>query len=1067
MQGETEMWESIKELIKNKNYTQAREELDKEKESSEYKDDVFAILDASVYEALGDIERMYDAIARGLACNPKNYELYCLLGSFYYQKNPNQSFLCLQNALFYCDSKEDVQFIQKEMEYLRNNYNITVKNSNIIIISYNACYFLQKNIESIRNTLLKGTYQIIVVDNASDDGIAEWLEEQKDIILIRNRENKGFACACNQGVNIVSVEEAGRENDIFLLNNDTRLAVNSLFWLRMGLYENDGIGAVGSCSNYAGNDQQLDIAFSLPDEYLQYGAEMNIPIRHPYEERVRLSGFAMLIRRNVWDLAGGMDERFTPGYFEDDDLCMQIQQRGFRLLLCKNSFIYHAGSQSFAHREDTNKLLLEHHQLFIEKYGFDILKYAVPNRDLSAGFFYSEKDEFNILHVESGLGADLKWLQTVYPTAHIVGVELNDALYRIAAGTEVIFRSVEELSKVFKNPVFDVLIIERGVFDAMSEHEKKVLAGLCKRECVLLPKENPYKQFPFDKIKLVIWDLDDTFWKGTLSEEKVTFQEKNIQLIHNLTDCGILNSISSKNDSSQVHSVLRQLSLDSFFVFNNINWDNKGVQIKQKLTDMGLRAENVLFIDDNARNLEEACYMNAGLLTASPDIVPYLANYIYQCPCSDTEHRRLSQYKILEKKRVSQKQFDTQESFLFDSNIQIAIMDNCIDELDRIMEMVKRTNQLNFTKVRSGREELLRMISDDWMDCGYIRVSDRYGDYGIVGFYCYNRQRNRLEHFLFSCRILGMKVEQYVYEKLGCPKIDIIQPVASLLEQGVSVPWISKKKEIAHLVNNLRDNRVRILMKGPCDMSAIESYLTGGKITTEFNYINDKDFITAGQNHSMHIWESANCQDEEIRAMLEEVPFLIHGDFETMLFQKEYHIICYSLLTDCHAGLYCNKKSGLYVSFGSVNFDLTNKKNMQGYLDGTIINHHFPFTEKIIRDFSENWEFVGTTPPEQLIRNLEYIYDHALGKPRFILILGSEIEYEGINEEFADHAWRHKKINRLIEEFAKDRRRITLVNTTDFIHSQADYEGCINHFSRNVYYNLAKQVCSYINKTIL
>ena len=68
-----------------------------------------------------------------------------------------------------------------------------------------------------------------------------------------------------------------------------------------------------------------------------------------------------------------------------------------------------------------------------------------------------------------------------------------------------------------------------------------------------------------------------------------------------------------------------------------------------------------------------------------------------------------------------------------------------------------------------------------------------------------------------------------------------------------------------------------------------------------------------------------------------------------------------------------------------------------------------------------------------------------------------------MSEEFANHAPRHKEINRLVREFAEDRERITLVNTTDFIRSQADYEDCINHFSRNVYYDLATAVCSCIN----
>lgn len=479
------MWESIKELIGHGDYTQAREELDKIKAVHELRDDIFAILDASVYEALGDKESMYDAISGGLSYNPKNYELYYMLGFYYYDRNPNQAFLCFQNAAFYCDSKDDLKMIQTEMNYLKESHNISVRNTDIIIVSYNTCYFLQKNLESIRNTLLKGTYRIIVVDNASEDGAAEWLEEQNDVILIRNRENKGFACACNQGANLGSGKEDG-ENDVFLLNNDTRLAINSLFWLRMGLYENDEIGAVGSCSNYAGNEQQLDINFSLPNEYLQYGAGVNVPLRHPYEERVRLCGFAMMIKRKVWNFTEGMDEQFTPGFLEDDDISMQIQQKGFRLLLCKNSFIYHAGSQSFGQREDIEQLFLEHYQLFIKKYGFDILEYVIPNKKLLEGLSYSEKDELNVLQIGSGLGADLKWMRTLYPKANVVGVETDEALYRIAVGTEAVFLNVEEVAEVFERSLFDVLIVDQRIFRVFTEREKRILAGLCKRECVLL-----------------------------------------------------------------------------------------------------------------------------------------------------------------------------------------------------------------------------------------------------------------------------------------------------------------------------------------------------------------------------------------------------------------------------------------------------------------------------------------------------------------------------------------------------------------------------------------------------
>ncbi len=1058
------MWDDIREQIDNGDFIQARALLDKEKIHLKGDDDMFAILEASICEAEGNPEGMFEAIARGLSCNPVNYELYYMLGSYYCAMNPNQAWLCFENALLYCDSPEDEQVIRTEMDNLRQFYDITVKNTVIVIASYNACYLLQKNIESVRNTLLEGTYRIVVVDNASDDGVAEWLEEQEDIILIRNKENRGFSCACNQGVRATLGTEH-EENDIFLLNNDTRLAPNSLFWLRMGLYEDEKTGATGSYSNYAGNEQQLDITFTLPGEYLEYGARLNIPLKAPYEERIRLSGFAMLVRRSAWDAAGGMDEQFSPGYFEDDDLCMQISQRGFTLLLCKNSFIYHAGSQSFCHKENVDNILLEHHQMFLKKYGFDILEYANPDRNLPAGIPYAEGEEFNILQIGCGLGADLKLLRAFYPHAHAVGIEPDLSQFSIVSGAEAVFRETEELAGFFRSHVFNVLIINPKVYAGLSENDKNLLAGLCRKDCVILPKPKPYQNFPFEQIKLVIWDLDDTFWKGTLSEGEVEFSQENLRLVRTLTDCGIMNSISSKNDADKVQAVLEELKLDAFFVFNDINWENKGVQIGRKLADMGLRPENVLFIDDNIRNLEEAKYVNAGLMTALPDIIPYLTEYVNTLRASDMTHKRLAGYKVLEKKTSVQKQFDSKESFLFDSDIKVIIGKDCLSELDRLEELVARTNQLNFTKVRSSRQELLKMISNDWMDSGYIKVRDKYGDYGIAGFYCLNLQEQRLEHFLFSCRILGMRVEQYVYGKIGYPRIDIAGPVAGTLEKGQTVPWISEGGEVKSTEKLSCDNRVKILLKGPCDMSAIESYLIGGKITTEFNYVNSKGFITTGQNHSMHIWESANCREAEINDMLVEAPFLTHGDFETLLFQREYHIICYSLLPDCHTGLYRNKKTGLYAGFGSVNFDLTDIRNMSGYIDGSIVNHGFPFTEEIIRDFSEKWEFVGTTPGGELIRNLKYMYENVPGEPVFILLLGSEMEYEGENAEFADHAGRHKEINALVKEFAEGKKRIRLLNMTDFIKSQRDYEDCINHFSRNVYYNLATAVCACINES--
>ncbi len=570
----------------------------------------------------------------------------------------------------------------------------------------------------------------------------------------------------------------------------------------------------------------------------------------------------------------------------------------------------------------------------------------------------------------------------------------------------------------------------------------------------------------YEKIKLIIWDMDETFWKGTLSEESVEIPREHVEFIHNLSKHGIINSISSKNNEDEVMAELEKAGLDEYFVFNDISWDEKGSLIEDKINRMKLRGENVLFIDDNARNLEQAVYHVPGLMTAEPGVIGSLIGFYGGIPESDPDENRLRYYHILEKKDDAAGKAVSKEQFLFDSDIRITVNRNCLEELDRIEELVARTNQLNFTKKRDGKKLLEKLIVNDWNDCAYIKVRDRFGDYGITGFYCFNKREYCMEHFLFSCRILGMGIEQYIYNMLGCPEFEAVPPVASTLIKDRPVPWIKENEEEEIVSDRLLDNRIRILLKGPCDMSAIEPYLSGGSITTEFNYVNRYGFVTTGQNHSMHIYESAVLPKADIDRIIAEVPFIIEGDFETGLFTNEYHVICYSLLQDLQAGLYRNKHTGYYISFSSRNFPLTDPAFHDRFINKEIQGHGFDFTKEILDSFAKDWEYVEEVPVELLLRNLEYIYDHVPGEPVFVLLLGSETDYEGSNEEFDNLVEIYRSINPVIKAFAADHERMRIIDPTDFIHSQDDFEDSINHYSRNVYYEISGRICDHINEAV-
>lgn len=193
----------VQYYIAQNEYVKARECMDALVQERDVYDDAMAVLDASIYEAVGDRENLFRAIRAGLQYSCKNYELYYMLGYYYLRDNINQAYLCFQNALLYCAQETDRDLILADMEELRRSGAVTVRDTAIVIVSYNACYMMQKNIECIRDTLLRGTYRIVVVDNDSEDGIREWLREQPDILLIENQRNVGFAPACNQAVSML------------------------------------------------------------------------------------------------------------------------------------------------------------------------------------------------------------------------------------------------------------------------------------------------------------------------------------------------------------------------------------------------------------------------------------------------------------------------------------------------------------------------------------------------------------------------------------------------------------------------------------------------------------------------------------------------------------------------------------------------------------------------------------------------------------------------------------------------------------------------------------------------
>lgn len=395
-------------------------------------------------------------ISEGLKQDCRNYRLYVKLGDYYRMRNVSQAYLCYENAAFYCDSDEDRRQIQKRIEELRRQGGGQIPPPvSVVVVSYNGNAMMQDCIRSIRSTNPQSAYELVVVDNASDDGIAEWLEQQDDVILIRNKENKGFGFACNQGA---GASKPG--HDIFFLNNDTLVTANAVFWLRMGLYDNEKVGAVGCRSNFVGNEQQIENPCHSVAEYLQFGEKNNIPHKNPYEKKVWLSGVALLVKRSALEKVGLFDLRFGKGYFEDDDLGVRLRYAGYHLLLCRNSFIFHYGSQSFQKEVDGGtENLAVNRRIFQEKWGFDMEKYTYFRKDFIEMMEEPEDTALRVLEIGCGAGMTLSRIQYLWPKSIVKGIEANEKLAQLGKdylGVE--YDNAENMDLSYEKGYFDYII---------------------------------------------------------------------------------------------------------------------------------------------------------------------------------------------------------------------------------------------------------------------------------------------------------------------------------------------------------------------------------------------------------------------------------------------------------------------------------------------------------------------------------------------------------------------------------------------------------------------------------
>ena len=284
-------------------------------------------------------------------------ELQPYKDEFVYMSNDNEKFLeyvklCLEGKDTLKNAEKCIEFAkkndwQKRYEiFAKACFNVIPKVS-IIVLTYNNLELNRKCIDSILSKTAYPNFELIILDNLSTDGTVEYLHELEKkadprIKVIYNDNNSGFAGGNNRAM------EVSTGDFIMLLNNDT---VVTRGWLTNAVkhMQNDvNCGMCGAVTNSIGNEAMIKVHYHNMQELEQfayaYTCEHNNVI---YTQIDRLAMFCTLIRREIIEKYGFLDEHYQIGMFEDDDYAKVVENAGYKMYIAEDVFVHHVNNASF------------------------------------------------------------------------------------------------------------------------------------------------------------------------------------------------------------------------------------------------------------------------------------------------------------------------------------------------------------------------------------------------------------------------------------------------------------------------------------------------------------------------------------------------------------------------------------------------------------------------------------------------------------------------------------------------------------------------------------------------
>jgi FkbH-like protein len=299
--------------------------------------------------------------------------------------------------------------------------------------------------------------------------------------------------------------------------------------------------------------------------------------------------------------------------------------------------------------------------------------------------------------------------------------------------------------------------------------------------------------------KVIALDCDNTLWRGICGEDgprgiSITPQHQALQrFMLDQLQAGKLLCLCSKNNEEDVIQVFRDrpemLLKPEHFAVTRINWRPKSENLRSLAGELQLSLNSFIFIDDSFVECAEVrarCpeVMALTLPAEEKSFAAFLGNVWAFDQLRVTEEDKL-RHQLYQQERERDKLRQSSaglEDFLGGLELQIKIGDASVQQLERVAQLTQRTNQFNFSGVRRSASDVEQLLRQENVGCQVVDVSDRFGDYGLVGVIVFKIEEDvmKVDTFLLSCRALGRNVEDMMLVKLaqlaaarGCKEVHV------------------------------------------------------------------------------------------------------------------------------------------------------------------------------------------------------------------------------------------------------------------------------------------------------